>query len=359
MKKTVCFGEILLRLMPVDYLRVAQALPGRLETTFAGAEANVAVAIAQLGGVADFVSALPLNSVGDAAVAVLRATNVGVDSIVRRMEGRCGAYFVETGASQRGGSVLYDRDGSTFSITDSTSYDWPRILGGASWFHMTSISAGVSRLAAGVTVGAVHAARTAGLTVSCDLNFRRKLWRWASGVAPEALFQRTLADILPEVDVLMGGAHDIAAVIGTDFGDENSKSSDRYSELARNASKQFPNLEWIAVTLRQNHSASRNHWGALLYRTSDGAVFLAPCQGQDYVPYTIDTIVDRVGTGDAFSGALIFALQTPALADPARAIAFATAAGCLAHSIKGDFFYCSRAEVEALMEGDGAGFLSR
>ncbi len=359
MKPTVCFGEILLRLSPVDQLRVAQALPGQLDAGFAGAEANVAVAIAQLGGEAEFVSALPLNPVGDAAIAVLRATRVGVGHVVRREAGRCGAYFVETGASQRGGSVLYDRDGSTFALTESASYDWTRALAGAGWFHTTGISAGVSRVAAAVTLEAVRAARAAGITVSCDLNFRRKLWRWDSTVTPEELSRRTLAGILPDIDMLMGNAHDIAGALGEDFGDGDGKTIDEHVVLARKAAAVFPQLRWVTITLRQNHSASRNRWGAMLYRRSDGAVFAAPCQNQHYTPYAIDTIVDRVGTGDAFAGALIYALQTPALAEPARAIAFATAAGCLAHSIKGDFFYCSRAEVEALMDGDGAGHLSR
>jgi 2-dehydro-3-deoxygluconokinase len=359
MKRTICFGEILLRLSPPDQLRVAQALPGRLDAAFAGAEANVAVAIAQLGGPAEFVSALPANAVGAAAIAVLRAANVGVGNIVLRDLGRCAAYFVETGASQRGGLVLYDREGSTFSLTATANYDWPRTLAGAGWFHTTGISAGVSRVCATVTADAVRAARSAGLVTSCDLNFRRKLWRWEPGIAPEELSRRTLADILPHIDVLMGNAHDIAGVIGETFGDEDTKTLEQHVALARRTAGNFPQLQWIAMTLRQNLSASRNRWGALLFRPADGAVFVAPREDKQYAPYAIDTIVDRVGTGDAFTGALIFALQTPELAEPDRAIAFATAAGCLAHSIKGDFFYCTRAEVEALMNGGGAGHLSR
>jgi 2-dehydro-3-deoxygluconokinase len=359
MKRTVCYGEILLRLSPPDYLRVAQALPGQLDAAFAGAEANVAVAIAQLGGSAEFVSALPANSVGDAAVAVLRGARVGVENILRSETGRCAAYFVETGASQRGGLVLYDRDGSTFSLTGSAAYDWKRILAGAGWFHTTGISAGVSRVAALATQEAVRAARAAGLTVSCDLNFRRKLWRWEPGVTPEELSRRTLAEILPHVDVLLGNAHDIASAIGEELGAEELASVDQHANLARKAARAFPQLRWVAMTLRQNHSASRNCWGALLHRGADGASFLAPRRAGNYEPYVIDTIVDRVGTGDAFAGALIFALENPELADPNRAIAFATAAGCLAHSMRGDFFYCTRAEVEQLMNGDSCGHLSR
>jgi 2-dehydro-3-deoxygluconokinase len=359
MKRTICFGEILLRLAPPGHQRVAQALPGSLETAFAGAEANVAVAIAQLGGAAEFVTALPSNAVGDAAVAVLRGANVGVDNIAYRDVGRCAAYFVETGASQRGGSVLYDREGSTFSITGNESYDWQKVFAEASWLHTTGISAGVSRVAAEVTAEAVRRARAQGLTVSCDLNFRRKLWRWEPGVAPEELARRTLAVILPHVDVLIGNAHDIAGVLGEGSAQEDGQPVDHYIALAKRAVTRFPQLRWVAITLRQNQSASLNRWGGMLFRASDEAVHVAPHRNGQYAPYTIDTIVDRVGAGDAFAGALIFALQTPELSEPARAVSFATAAGCLAHSIQGDFFYCSRAEVEALANGGGEGHLSR
>jgi 2-dehydro-3-deoxygluconokinase len=359
MKRTVCFGEILLRLAPPDHLRVVQALPGLLETAFAGAEANVAVTIAQLGGAAEFVSALPSNAVGDAAAAVLQGAKVDVTNVVRRDLGRCGAYFVETGASQRGGSVLYDREGSTFSLTEGGAYDWPRILAGAGWFHTTGISAGVSRSAAAATQAAVQAARAAGLMVSCDLNFRRKLWRWAPGVEPVELSRRTLTALLPHADLLIGNPYDIADVLGEDVREETAKISEQPVALAQAAVRRFPRLQWVAITLRESRSASHQRWGALLHRAADGATFHAPCRNGEYMPYGIDTIIDRVGAGDAFTGALIFALQTPELSEPGRAIAFATAAGCLAHSIKGDFFYCSRAEVEALMNGDGAGQLSR
>ena len=349
----------MLRLAPPGHQRLAQALPGELETAFAGAEANAAVAIAQLGGVADFVTALPANAIGDAAVAAVRGAGVGVEHVVRSATGRCGVYFVETGASQRGGSVLYDREGSSFALTGNEGYSWEKILAGASWLHTTGISAGVSRAAAGATLQAVRDARAHGITVSCDLNFRRKLWRWEPDVAPEELARRTLAGILPHVDVLVGNGHDIGGVLGESTGDDDGQPVAHFVALAKRAVARFPQLKWVAITLRQNHSASLNRWGAMLYRVADGAVHAAPHRDGQYTPYTIDTIVDRVGTGDAFAGALIFALQTPELSDLTRAITFATAAGCLAHSIKGDFFYCSREEVEALAGGSGAGHLSR
>ena len=347
------------RFSPRGHLRLAQAMPGSIDVTFAGADVNTAVAIARLGGVSEFVSALPVNPIGDAALAAVRGAGVGVRHVVRREEGRCGLYFVESGAAHRGGLVIYDRAGSTFALAGAESYAWPDILAGAGWFHTTGISAGVSKPAAEATRAAVAAANSGGLTVSCDLNFRRKLWRWEPGVAPEVLAQRTLATILPHVDMLIGNAHDIAGTLGEGFEEQPTDGLRHHAALAQRATARFPNLKWIAMTLRENHSASENNWGALLYRTSDAGLFAAPSSNGRYQPYQIGTIVDRVGTGDVFAGALIFALRTAEFADPARAVSFAAAASCLAHSTVGDFFQGTRAEVESLMNGDGNGHLSR
>ena len=359
MPTTVCFGEIMARFSPPGHLRIGQAMPGLLETTFAGAEVNSAVAIARLGGDAEFVSALPANPIGDAALAVVRAAGVGVRHVMRREEGRCGLYFVETGAGQRGGLVHYDREGSTFAVTGATAYAWPAILRGASWFHTSGISAGVSRLAAAVTHAAVQAAEKAGLTVSCDLNFRRKLWRWEPGAAPEQLARRTLETILPHVHVMIGNPHDVAGVLGETLPEYDGTDLEVQVALAGRVAARFPNLQWIAMTLRENDSASDNTWGGLLYRTGDRAVYTAPLAGGRYQPYEIRGIVDRVGTGDVFAGALILALQGAEAAEPGRALAFAVAASCLAHSMVGDFFQGTRAEAEALMRGEGNGYLSR
>ncbi len=359
MKATVCFGEIMARFSPPDHLRIAQAMPGLMHVAFAGAEANAAVAVTQLGGRAEFVSALPCTPIAEAAVTVLRGIGVGVAGIARREAGRCGLYFVETGASQRGGLVVYDREGSTFALTGAGAYPWAELLADAGWFHTSGISAGVSRVAADATREAVGMARRAGVTVSCDLNFRRKLWQWEPGVSPEVLARRTLTAILPEVDVLIGNPHDLADLGGEAFDAEPADGLAAHSALAARTAARWPHLLWIAMTLRENHSASHNRWGGLLFRPADGAVFCAPSAGGRYAPYDIHAIVDRVGTGDVFAGALIFALQTPELAAPARAIEFAVAASCLAHTTHGDFFRGTRAEVEALMNGDGAGHVAR
>lgn len=351
------------RLSPPGHQRLGQAMPGKLETTFAGAEANVAAAIAALGGNAKFVSALPLNPLGAACVAAVRATGVDVSEIVFRDEGRLGLYFVEAGAGQRGGLVVYDRDGSTYALCGAESYAWEKILNGASWLHVSGIAAGVSALGAEATRAAVVAAKKAGVRVSCDLNFRRKLWRWEPGTEPAELSRRTMGRLLPDVDLLIGNPFDLADAIGATFSSDNAPSTTvglaQHEALARQVAERFPQVQFVAMTLRENHSASHNGWGALLLRMSDGKVFYAPLKAGAYAPYQIESIVDRVGTGDAFAGALLFALETPALASPERALGFAVAAGCLAHSVPGDFFFCTRAEVEALAAGSAGGQVSR
>ncbi len=362
MKPVICFGEIMARLSPPDHLRLRQAMPGSLEVTFAGAEVNAAVTIAALGGCAEFVTALPRNEISDACLATLRGAAVGVQRMAFRDDGRFGLYFVETGANQRAGNVLYDREGSTFSQTPPAAYDWTQMLEGAGWFHTTGISAGVSRTAAETTLHGVRAARAAGLMVSCDLNYRRKLWRWEPPLEPADLAKRTLAELLPHADVIMGNGFDLAHTAGLPLPSEAADGAltlPAMQEVARGFVRCFPQVKWVAMTLREGCSATHNRWGAMLFRATDGTAFVAPRREGKYEPFEITSIVDRLGAGDAFAGALIFALQTPELAEPDTALRFAVAASCLAHSIKGDFNFCTRAEVEALMGGSNGGGLSR
>lgn len=361
MKSIVCFGEIMARLSPPGHLRFRQAMPGSLDLTFAGAEVNAAVTIAALGGRADFVTALPENEITAACLANLRAANLGIERIVRRQEGRFGLYFMETGSNQRSGNVLYDREFSTFSLTPASAYPWTDIFAGAGWFHTSGIAAGVSRVAADSTIAAVRAARAAGLPVSCDLNFRRKLWRWEAGLAADELARRTLRELLPSVDLVLGNVADLALVSGleppTATGGEDALAG--AARVARSFAQCYPQVRWVAISLREGCSATHNRWGAMLFRAADATTFVAPMQAGIYAPFDITQIVDRLGTGDAFAGALIFALQTPELAAPETALRFAVAASCLAHSIKGDFNFSTRAEVEALMDGSSGGGVSR
>ena len=335
-------------------------MPGRLEATFAGAEANAAVAISTLGGTAALITALPANEIADACLAMLRAAGVQTDRVHWHPSGRMGLYFVETGANQRGGLVVYDRDQSVFSQTPPAAYDWIALLDGAGWLHVSGISAGVSRLAAESTLAAVRAARAAGLTVSFDLNHRRKLWRWDESRDPAELAREVNRNLLANVDVVIGSAGDLAAVAGLPAPAESDPDGPgRATALAVQFCQQFPQVRWVAVTLREGLSANHNRWGAVLIRASDRAAFAAPSASGRYQPYSIEQIVDHIGTGDAFAGALILALQTPDLADPQTALDFAVAASCLAHSIPGDFNFCTRAEVEALMAGGTGGAVDR
>lgn len=347
------------RLSPPNHLRLRQAMPGTLEVTFAGAEANTAVAITALGGRARLVTALPRNEIADACCAALRAAEVDVTHIVHSDEGRFGLYFVETGANQRAGNVLYDRVDSAFSLAGPDAYPWNQLLSGASWLHTTGIAAGVSRVAAAATLAAVRAARVGGLTVSLDLNFRRKLWRWDAGREPDELYRRTLAELMAHVDVVIGNGADLAAVAGLPPPAAGASDLTQLAALARAFVRRFPCVRRVAMTLREGVSATHNRWGALLFEGDGGSLHVAPTAEGNYAPYEITGIVDRLGTGDAFAGALIFALQTPELAAPATAVRFAVAASCLAHSISGDFNFCTRSEVEALMQGNSGGGISR
>ncbi len=363
MKRVITFGEIMGRVAPRGFLRFRQAMPGSLDFTFAGAEATVAASVAYLGGEAAFVTALPANAIGDACVANLKAMGVDTRHIQRTKRGRLGLYFLETGANQRPSNVIYDRDGSAISLTPPESYPWAEIFKGASWFHLSGITPAISALASQAAQAAAQAAKAQGVIVSCDLNFRRKLWSWDPAVEPQALAQRTLRQLLPFVDVVIGNEEDAGEVLGIHARDTDVQSgrlaTDKYPDVARQIVAQFPQVRLVAVTLRESFSASHNNWGAMLYDAAADRAHYAPLREGHYQPYQITHIVDRVGGGDAFAAGLIFARLTPELATPPTAVAFAAAASCLAHSILGDYNFSSRAEVEALMGGSVSGRVVR
>jgi 2-dehydro-3-deoxygluconokinase len=360
--KIATFGEIMGRLVPDGFLRLRQALPGSLNVSFAGAEANVAASIATLGGEAAFVTALPQNALADACVASLNSVRVDTKYIAQVECGRLGLYFLETGANQRPSQVIYDRDGSSISMTPATAYDWSGVFAECRWFHTTGITPAISASAAEATADAVKLAKQAGCRVSCDLNFRKKLWNWREGTTARELAQETMRAILPMVDVVIANEEDCETVLGIQASDTNVESGelsiDRYPEVAEELVRQFPNVEQVAITLRESVSASHNNWGAMLYVAGDKPYF-APLDGQTYSPYPIRNIVDRVGAGDSFAAGLIFALTTEELSAPGDAVRFATASSCLAHSMVGDLNYSTRAEVEALMGGATSGRVVR
>lgn len=362
--RVVTFGEAMLRMMPPGWQRLSQSLPGSLDVTFGGAEVNVAVSIARQGGSAAYCTALPDNPLTDAFVAQLRSLDVDVDLIMRSMEGRFGVYFVENGANQRGGTVTYDRAGSTISLTAASAYPWDSIFASAGWFHITGITPSLSRLSADASLAAVSEASRRGIPVSCDLNFRKKLWNWEPGTKPSALARKTMESLLPHVQVLIANEEDADHVLGiraaeTDV-DAGELNRDGYKEVAEQISLKFPNIRSIAITLRESVSASHNNWGAMLYDVSTRQAFFAPTDSTgEYAPYEIHHIIDRVGAGDSFAGALVFAMSTPELSSPEKALQYAVAASCLKHSVLGDFNDVSRAEIEALMKGGGHGRVSR
>jgi 2-dehydro-3-deoxygluconokinase len=362
--RLVTFGEVMLRLAPEEFLRVAQVLPGRVEGTFGGGEVNVAVSVAQQGGQAAFATALPDNAITDAFEQELRRLNVETGLVKRAKTGRFGIYFVETGANQRAGTVTYDRDHSSISLTAAEDYDWDVIFAGATWFHITGITPALSALSAGAAREALKQARERKVPVSCDLNFRKKLWRWKPGMAPVELARDTMRSLVPDVDLVIANEEDAEMCLGIHAPQSNVESGelnlDGYAHVARQVVRDFPNVTRVAITLRESISASHNNWGALLYESAKDAIHFAPTDSHGrYEPYEIRNIVDRVGAGDSFAGGLIFALNTPGLDSGATALRYAVAASCLKHSIKGDFNYSSRAEIESLMKGGGSGRVQR
>jgi 2-dehydro-3-deoxygluconokinase len=362
--RLVTFGEVMLRLAPEEYLRLAQVLPGRLEATFGGGEVNVAVSVAQQGGQAAFATVLPENVLTDAFEQELRRLKVDCRLVRRSKTGRFGIYFVETGASQRAGTVTYDRECSSIALTPSADYDWEAIFAEANWFHITGITPAISAHSAAAALHAAKLARDRNITVSCDLNFRKKLWRWKAGTSPVELARETMRALVPFVDLVIANEEDADMCLGIAAPDSNIEAGklhlEGYADVAREIVRQFPGVARVAITLRESISASHNNWGALLYDADDDEVHLAPTGPEGrYEPYEIRNIVDRVGAGDAFAGALILALNSPDLDAPQTALAYAVAASCLKHSVKGDFNYATRPEIEALMKGGGSGRVQR
>ncbi len=363
MKTIVTFGEIMGRFCPDEFQRFRQSMPGRQNLTFSGAEANVAASIAMLGGKARFVTSLPKIDISEACLNTLRGLKIDVSGINLTDLGRMGLYFVERGANQRPSRVIYDRDYSAVSITSGSAYDWKGLFSDAGWFHTTGITPALSEISAEATEIAVESAKSAGLTVSCDLNFRKKLWQWKPGKSTSALAQQTMRKILPYVDVVIANeedAHDVLGISAENTDVEGGQlDASKYTDVAKEINRQFPNVQKVAITLRESISATHNNWGAMLFDAETEQSYFAPVQKGEYTPYEIRDIVDRVGGGDSFGAGLIFALNTPELSQPEDAIRFAVASSCLCHSINGDFNYVTRAEVEALMGGSASGRVIR
>ncbi|MBU2950983.1 sugar kinase [Tamlana agarivorans] len=362
MNIVVTFGEIMARIAAPDNLRLRQTR--QFDVTYAGAEGSVAASICNFGGTARYVTALPKHALAEATMDAVRAVGVDTQYVLRTDKGRLGLYFLETGANQRPSNVIYDRADSAIAITPAESYNWDAIFKGASWLHLSGITPALSKNAANATLVAAQNAKKAGASVSIDLNFRGKLWDWDDSKSARELAQETMRKILPFVDVVIGNEEDCHDVLGIKAGDTDVHAgkldTSRYPDVARQVVKQFPNVSKVAITLRESYSASHNNWGAMLYDAKSDKPFFAPLDAQgNYESYKIRNIVDRVGGGDSFAGGLIFALTTSELSEPQTAVKYAVAASCLKHSIKGDFNFSTRTEVEALMGGSGSGRVIR
>jgi 2-dehydro-3-deoxygluconokinase len=363
MSTIVTFGEIMARVEAEHGYRFRQALPGQVKVTFAGAEANVAASLAMMGEQTQFVTSLPANPLTDACIASLKSTDVGVDHIRITDTGRLGLYFLETGANQRPSNVIYDRDYTSISMADPASYDWDTIFTDAAWFHISGITPAISRQSAQAALESVKKAKEHGVQVSCDLNYRKKLWNWDSECTKKDLARRTMRELLHYVDVVIGNEEDAADVLDIHPKDVDvhagSLQADSYISVAQEVKRQFPNVRLISFTLRESISASHNNWGAMIYDTATTKAFFAPQQDGVYKPYEIRNIVDRVGGGDSFSAGLIYALLDEQLSAPEQAVAYAAAASCLCHSIHGDMNYSSTEEILRLMHGNSSGRVVR
>ena len=342
MARIITFGEIMLRLKSPALERFFQS--PSLEATFGGGEANVAVSLANYGMDASFVTALPNNAIGEACVRDVRSFGVDVSNI-KMTDGRMGIYFLETGSNQRPSKVVYDRAESAIAIAPIDLFDWEKIFAGADWFHISGISPAISASAAELSLVAVKAAQKCGVTVSCDLNYRKNLWKYGK----EA--KEVMSEIAKYIDVAIANEEDFQKSLGiTAASDVESGSLDRnvYEGIAKKAMELYPNLKRVAITLRESKSADRNDWAACIY---DGKEFYVSRK------YEITDIVDRVGGGDSFSGGLIYGLLT--YEKQSDALEFAVAASCLKHTISGDYNRVTVAEVTSLMKGSGSGRVER
>ena len=345
MSKVVTFGEIMLRLATPAYLRFSQT--DTFSATFGGGEANVAVSLANYGVEVDFVTRLPQNDIAASCVAELRKRNVGVSNIVYGGE-RLGIYFLETGAVARPSKVVYDRAHSSISTIECGMIDWDKVFEGADWFHWTGITPAISASAAEVCLEACKAANERGITVSCDLNFRKNLWKYG----------KTAAEVMPALveccDVILGNEEDAEKVFGIKpegfdvTATEGKVDSATFRSVCEQLMARFPRAKKVIITLRGSINANHNTWGGVLF---DGKTLYESPR------YDITHIVDRVGGGDSFMGGLIYGLRE--YKDDERALNFAVAASCLKHTIYGDFNLVTVAEVENLMKGDGSGRVSR
>jgi len=334
----------MLRLSPPGVQRFVQARS--FDIVYGGGESNVAVSLENFGLNTELVTRLPVHEIGEACLQFLRQHNVGTRFILRGGE-RLGIYFLETGAIMRGSQVVYDRTNSSFATIKPGMVNWKDIFQDTGWFHWTGITPAISEGAATVCLEAVRTARKMGVTVSCDMNYRTKLWQWGKTA------REVMTRLVDNCDVLIGNEEDAEKVFGVKAPEADvtagKVSCEQYVQVCEELHKKFPGLKTIAITLRGSISASHNTWSGLLWQ--NGQIFQAPV-------YDITHIVDRVGSGDSFMGGLIYGLLTFS-DDPQKILNFAVAASALKHTVFGDFNLVTVSEVEKLMNGDASGRVNR
>jgi len=342
MKKYITFGEIMLRLKSPSLERFFQS--PLLEATFGGGEANVAVGLARFGLNVAYVSVIPDNPIGDACIGELKKQGVDT-SLIMRKGNRLGIYFLEAGANQRPSKVIYDRSHSAIAETKPGDINWDKVFDKITWFHITGITPAISLSASELSLEAVKKAREKGITLSCDLNYRGKLWKYGKS-APEVM-----GELVKYADIVVGNEEDCQKSLGVkvDINIESGKlQAEKYKELTDKILKLYPNIKKIAITLRESHSANYNGWSAVINNRKE---FLISKK------YEIHNIVDRVGAGDTFAAGLIYGLNN--LSNNKEALEFAVAASCLMHSIPGDLPLLSVEEVNSLAGGAGSGRVQR
>lgn len=340
--KVLTFGEIMLRLKAPGHERLMQT--PNLEATFGGGEANVAVSLANYGMDALFLSFLPNNAVADACIGELRRFNVDTSRIIRK-DGRVGIYYLEAGANQLPSKVIYDRAYSSISLAGPGDVDWNKAFDGVGWMHISGITPAISESLMELSIESVKEAKTRNIVVSCDLNYRKNLWKYGKNA------QEVMSEMASFCDVLIANEEDVQKSLGIsiDVDVESGKiDSSKYEKLSQKVLESYPNVKKIAITLRESKSADTNGWSACL---NDREAFLVSKH------YDIHDIVDRVGGGDSFAAGLIYGLSH--YDSDREALEFAAAASCLKHSVLGDFNRVSTEDVEKLMKGDGSGRVQR
>ncbi len=342
MAKFITFGEVLVRLKTTGNERFFQSQT--LEATFGGAEYNVAVSLANYGLNVGYVTALPDNEIADAAIGELRGFGVDINHI-RRQGGRIGTYYLEQGASHRSSSVIYDRSHSSLCDASAEDFDWDSIFGDVTWYHTSGITPAISQSAADITLASMKAAKKRGITVSLDLNYRSKLWNYGRSV------HEIMPELISHADIAISGREDCQNCLNINVDPpavEDIGNLEHFEALSEKMLEDYPNLKTMAITLRQSLSVEHHRWSACL-RNSEGFI-------KSRI-YDVENIIDRVGTGDAFSGGLIYAMST--YNEMQSALDFAVAAACLKHSIPGDVNRVSVDEVKEIIKGESKGRVQR